>query len=188
MDITKETVVEMNIAAMEINEEEVKKLVSNLSNKDWLIRHNSRKALVKIGPGALSYLEQLAGSPDYNTRWEVIKTIGDISKPSSVTVLTKAMLDPNVDIRWLAAEGLIELGETAVVQVLKTVIKYYDSVDLCEGAHHVLTELAKQKKFSDTTNLIPSLIKRDIITNIPMYAKAKLDEITHPNNSHTEIK
>ncbi len=166
-----------DITVMEKKEEEVKKLVSNLSNKDWLVRHNSRKALEKIGKPALTFLKEAAESPDYNTRWEVIKTIGDISDPSSVYILTGALVDPNVDIRWLAAEGLIEMGESSVVPILKTIIKYYDSVDLCESAHHVLTELTKQKKYNDTTNLVPLLINRNINTHIPMAAQVKLDEI-----------
>lgn len=170
---------EINNVVMEINELELKNLVSNLSNKEWLVRHNSRKALEKIGKPALPYLEEIAESRDYNTRWEVIKTIGDISDPSSVYILTKAMLDPNVDIRWLAAEGLIEMGENSVVPILKTIIKNYDSVDLCESAHHVLTELVKQKKYIDSTNLIHLLTHRNINTHIPMAAKAKLDEVNN---------
>ncbi len=163
--------------AMEINEAEVKKLVSNLSNKEWLVRHNARKALEKIGKPALKFLEEIADSPDYNTRWEVIKTIGEISDPSSVYTLTKALIDPNVDIRWLAAEGLIELGESSVTPLLKTIIKNYDSVELCESAHHVLTELVKLKQYNDTTNLISLLSNRNTNTYIPIAAKAKLDEV-----------
>lgn len=164
---------------MEIKEEEVKKLVSKLSDKEWLTRHNSRKALEKIGKPALKYLEEIAESIDYNTRWEAIKTIGDISDPSSVYILTNAMIDPNVDIRWLAAEGLIEMGENSVVPLLKTIIKNYDSVELCESAHHVLSELVKQKKYIDTTDLIPQLLNRNLTAHIPVAAKNKLDEINN---------
>lgn len=168
---------EINNVVMEIDQAEVKKLVSNLSNKEWLVRHNARKSLEKIGKPALTFLEEIADSPDYNTRWEAIKTIGDISDPSSVYILTTALNDPNVDIRWLAAEGLIEMGESSIIPLLKTIIKNYDSVDLCESAHHVLIELVKLKKYNDTTNLIPQLINRNINMHIPIAAKAKLDEV-----------
>ncbi len=53
---------------------------------------------------------------------------------------------PNLGIRWLAAEGLIGLGEAGLRPLLEALVHHSDSAWLREGAHHVLKALAAGRR------------------------------------------
>ena len=55
------------------------------------------------------------------------------------------------EIRWLAAEGLIHIGNKAVKPLLRALIEHPDSLWLREGAHHVLYDLPESSNFRQST-------------------------------------
>ncbi len=157
----------------------IERLIAILSNKDGLKRQNARVLLIKIGRPAIPYLESLLNIKEYRTRWEAIKAISCISHPDTIPTLLKCLDDENEDIRWVAAEGMIELEKDAVKPLLKSIITNYESINFCETAHHILKELVIRKSFTDTTNIIPMLADRDVEdTQIPFSANTKLAELS----------
>jgi len=167
-----------------INDTNIEKLIKALTDKDGLKRQNARISLVKIGKPAIPFLEILLNLEEYRTRWEAIKTLSCIPDIDTIPALLKCLDDENEDIRWVSAEGMIELEEHAVKPLLRSILANYESINFCETAHHILKELVVRKSFNDTTHIIPMLIDKDKEdTQIPLSANAKLAELNKESRS-----
>lgn len=156
-------------------ENEIEELINKFYNKDGIQRKKARYALVKIGKPAVKYLSDLLNEPKENeqkeyVRWEAIKTLSQICTPESIPVLIKALEHEDFDVRWMAAEGLINIGKESIEPLLKSLIKNGDSIFLLEGVHHVLKDLQFKKIFNDQTGIINKLenynLHPDIVTAV----------------------
>ncbi len=155
----------------------LKKLLGDLSNKDGLVRQRAREELVEIGRPAIDYLMELRNSPKHWLRWEAVKTLSEMNDPLTAPILVNTLQDENDDVRWLAAEGIIELEKDGLQPLFQNLITNYESVFLCEGAHHILKELVKRNKYVDSEDLIPKLANRETNEQIPLAAKAAFDRL-----------
>ena len=63
----------------------------------------------------------------------------------SIPVFLEALEDEKSDIRWIAAEGLINIGKDAVRPLIKHVAENYDSIFVLNGAHHIIYELEEKE-------------------------------------------
>jgi hypothetical protein len=68
-----------------------------------------------------------------------------------------ALEDDDENVRWLAAEGLIELGEVGLVTTLSGLIKRARSIEFCKSAHHVMHHLAQRGYANITTPVLEAL-------------------------------
>lgn len=136
---------------------EIKKLIDDLTGDNGIARQKARHQLVKIGEPAIDYLIELQYSSNHKARWEAIKAIGQISDPETIPILINSLEDDKFDVRWLAAEGLIELGSDVVRPLIQLFLQDIDSEYMREGVHHVLKELERQEIFDDETGIIPAL-------------------------------
>jgi HEAT repeat protein len=131
-----------------VDENKIKELIEVLGDQDGQKRKNAREKLVDIGEDSLHHIKDLLNHSKHIYRWEAMKVIKDIGAPKSIPVLLDALDDEKSDIRWIAAEGLINSGSSAVIPLLKHVTENYDSVFVLNGAHHVISELEER-------NLLP---------------------------------
>jgi HEAT repeat protein len=113
-------------------------LVADLGSKDGLVRVRARRALVTIGARAVAPLAEALTNKDEWKRWEAAKALGQIGDSEATGALIRALEDEMFDVRWLAAEGLVAIGNKAVVPLLKALIYNPKALWLREGAHHVL--------------------------------------------------
>jgi HEAT repeat protein len=156
-------------------ENEIEELIKKLYSKDGIQRKIARYDLVKIGKPAIKYLSDLLNEPkdkeqkEY-VRWETIKTLSQITDSESIPVLIKALENDDFDVRWMAAEGLINIGEKSIKPLLKTLVRKSNSIYLLEGTHHVLKELQFKNIFDDKTGIINKLenynLHPDIVTSV----------------------
>jgi len=135
----------------------IPELTKDLLSKNFILRKKAREELVEIGEPSLDFLIELASNKDEKVRWEAIITIVQIGSNETLNVLLNALKDDEFSIRWLAAEGLINLGKYVVVPVLQELQNNPDSVFLRRGAHHVLHELTKSGIFRDNYQLVDQL-------------------------------
>ncbi len=135
----------------------IEELIKVFYSKDGIKRKMARYELVKIGKPAIKYLTGLLSEPKEQIRWEAIKTLSQIAAPESIPILIKALENDDFDVRWLAAEGLIEIGEKSIKPLLKSLAKHQDSKFLLEGVHHVLKGLEFKKIFFDNDGIINKL-------------------------------
>jgi HEAT repeat protein len=157
----------------------LKALLSNLSNENGLVRKNARELLVKFGEKAIGFLGELIRSPKHITRWEAIKTLGQMRNSISIPYLLDALEDESDDIRWLAAEALVSMDGEVVVPLLKTLIERYPYVYTRESVYHILKMLSEKDQFigssPDLGRLMNILLHHKDESEIPPAAMAALD-------------
>ncbi len=118
-------------------------LIVKLGGDNGIERERARKALVKMGRDSIDFLQV-----------ETVKSLEEIADPVSIPLLTQAVEDDKSDVRWIAAKGLIKLGEHSIKPLLKILEHISDSVFILEGAHHVFLISKKIKSFLKTFLLI----------------------------------
>ncbi|MDP1675907.1 MAG: HEAT repeat domain-containing protein [Bacteroidota bacterium] len=112
-----------------------------LQSEDGVERTKARKALVRIGKPAVPYILALLGHSSNHVRWEACKALERIRDPKAASLLARKLMDDDMDVRWVAADALIELEYDAIIPVLEMIEEQFDSSTLRESAHHVLHSL-----------------------------------------------
>ncbi|MFZ0452560.1 MAG: HEAT repeat domain-containing protein [Ignavibacteriaceae bacterium] len=151
-------------------ENKIEELIKNFYSKNGIERKIARYELVKIGKPAVEYLSKLLKAPKEFTRWEAIKTLGQIGDPESIPVLIDALENEDFDIRWMAAEALIGIGEISIKPILKAVIAGEKSIFLLEGVHHILKEFQFRNIFCDDAGLINKIENHNLYSDIALAA------------------
>jgi hypothetical protein len=134
--------------------EKVGLLIADFHSKDGLLREKARKAIVRIGRPAVPALLEALSVPNDFVRWEACKALGAIRDPRASTALVHSLVDDNMEVRWLAAEGLIALGVRALVPLLVALEAHFENVLLRQGAHHVLHALERKKLLNKKTQAV----------------------------------
>ncbi len=116
-------------------------LIASLAGASPAERQHAREALASIGRPAVGSLIRLLDDPQWQVRWEAVKTLAAIGDAAAAPALIGAMEDEHGDVRWLAANALIDLGHEALQPLLSALAYRPSSPDLLEGAHHVLNKL-----------------------------------------------
>ena len=133
------------------DKDEIEDLINDLGNKNGRVRLKSRRKLVSKGREVIERMRELLDSPSYRVRWEAMKTLEQIGDPVTIPDFIQALEDDESEIRWLAAEGLINTGIKCVVPLLKTLLEKSESnsIFVYAGAHHVFSDLRKEKILPD---------------------------------------
>lgn len=139
------------------NFQSISNIARDLLSKNYLLRKKAREELVEIGKPSLDVLTELANSKDETVRWEAMITIIQIGSEETMGILMKALEDEVFSIRWLAADGLANLGKNAIRPILQKLMDNPDSAFIRRGAQHVLRELKKKGVFEDNYGLVESL-------------------------------
>ncbi len=155
----------------------IKLLIAKLTGNNGRERERARWALVDIGRPAVGSLIELLGNPRKQVRWEAAKALADIADPAAAEILVKTLEDKVFDVRWLAAEGLVNVGRESLVPLLQALIKRSDSPWLREGAHHVLHDLATGDLKELLQPIVDSLQDVESAVEAPIAAKAILDQL-----------
>ena len=140
--------------------EGIEELIAKLRTKDGAIRERARRSLVTLGKPAVLSLIGLLSEKNEHMRWEACKALGSIKDPMAADALVEALSDRSMEIRWLAAEGLIALGRNSVIPLLKALRFHFDSLFLLQGAHHVLYALQRQRLLDPSTLAVLDTLRR----------------------------
>ena len=159
------------------SERTVKALVADLTCPDGFNRLMARRALVYIGPPAVAELTRSLEHHEPLRRWEAAKALSEIGDAHSTDALIKALTDKVFDVRWLAAEGLIAIGDTVLPPLLREVMKSPDSIWLREGAHHILHELSNAGIAAVIDPLMRALEDSDASLQVPLLSRKALDVV-----------
>ena len=108
-------------------------------------RRRVRESLVAIGGPAINPLVDALTNPNPHVRWDAVTALKEIGGPEVVPALVKALAqDPDGGIRWLAAEGLINMRMEGLRPLLQTLAQDSSSGWLKEGARYVIRSLANK--------------------------------------------
>ena len=124
----------------------VKALLDDLGNDDGVVREKARLELVRMGRPAIDFLAELIESSSTTERWEAVKALSQIADPVAAPLLVIALYDSDYEVRWLATEGLIKIGNQSIKPLLEALTDKPGSLSLREGAHHVLHDLKNKNR------------------------------------------
>ncbi len=156
---------------------DVTPLINDLTCKDVYKCRRARRALVEMGDPAIPHLMDALKHLKGWVRWEAAKALGQIPGPVATDALVTALGDNSFDVRWLAAEGLIDRGREALKPLMKALIEGSDSADLREGAHHVLFDLSHGSLRDTVLPVLQALEDVDPSMEVPLKARALLGTI-----------
>ena len=162
------------------NNKEIENLFKELGNKHGLIREKARKKIALLGTDAVNQLADLLSNKNKILRWEAVKTLIDISDPDTIPLFLLALQDEDVDVRWVAAEGIISFGNKGIIAMLEALISNPDSFYLRKGAHHIIREYLKVKPVNELNSLFKALGSID--------AELKLSKIIFKTLKSVKIK
>lgn len=170
-----------------MSEEYVGVLVERLSDKDGLVRERARHTLALVGEPAVPSLLELLKSSAKRPRWEAAKTLAAIGDSSSVSALVGVLTDPESDIRWLGAVGLIRLGPRSLSDLLRLLIERPDSTHIRRGARHVFKELGRENPVAQEflAPVLEVLGDTNPASAIPPRAEEALQELRHLRGEDT---
>lgn len=159
------------------------KLISQLGDlidvDDYSRHTEARKALIKEGLNILPEIYMLLNSEYTIIRKEAMKIIKHFADNSSIDIAIKMLEDSGSEVRWIAAETLIRIGNDSIEPLLIALITGSKSYNLRVGAHHVLSKLEHKKASADMKALIHYLRHDvEIPSVIPVYAAKVLRERT----------
>jgi len=121
-------------------------LSADLASPDAMVRTKARKSLLTIGGPSVPSLIRMLSHAKPHVRWEAAKALGGIANPIAASALVNALEDPDSDVRWLAAEGLVALGRDGLRPLLAALLEQAEPCSLYQGALHVCRALARKKE------------------------------------------
>ncbi len=162
----------------EVNASSVFRYVELLFHNDGAVRKEARGHLVRIGRPAIPYMLSLLSHPHDHVRWEACKVLEKIRDPKTANALVGMLLDDDMDVRWVAADALIELEHHAIVPLLELLEEYFESVTVREAAHHILHSLKHMKLLDEKTEAVMDTLNNfEMPTRAAFAATAALDSL-----------
>ena len=132
-------------------------ILQSIDVQNFTGKLKARKKLVGMGNTIIIHLHKLLKSNKTLLRKEASKIVELIAHRNSIPLLIDLLDDPDFDIRWIAAEGLIKIGRRSILPLLKSVRDGKSSLLFNEGAHHVLNGLLYHSEKEKLIVLMQSL-------------------------------
>lgn len=117
-------------------------LIQQLEARDGVTRERARQALASMGNKAVEPLLAVLTHKKSSVRYEAAMCLREIGDRRAIRGLVEALGDSSFEVRWVAAEALIDLGRAAVPAVLHALLHHADSTWFRNGSHHVLSHFA----------------------------------------------
>lgn len=161
-------------------------LIERLHSIDGAERKKARETLGKIGKPVVTYIKESLAHPDRHIRWEACKILERVREPETAHVLTTMLMDDDMDVRWVAADALIELEHHAVEPLLEMIEEHFDSAVFREAAHHVLHSMKEKNQLDEKiTEVLVALKMNELPSKAAFAAIQALDHLrSHSLTEH----
>jgi HEAT repeat protein len=158
--------------------DEVVTLITALGDPSGVVRQGARLKLIEIGEEALPFVIDALEDRDKRVRWEAAKILTHVTDSTAAETLIHTLMDEHIEIRWLAAEGLIALGKDSLRPLLEALVRKPDILTLREGAHHILHDLDREHLLNEDAQYVLEVLKRiEPETAVPLAANAALESL-----------
>jgi HEAT repeat protein len=104
-----------------------------------------------------SVILRIENTSSISLRQEVASIIDLVADTRSIPALISLLKDPEFDVRWIAAEGLIKIGRQSIVPLIKAIRDEESSRFLRSGANHILRNILSDKEKRAVEPLLLSL-------------------------------
>jgi HEAT repeat protein len=162
---------------------DIDSLIDDLTCEDVKDCQRARSAFVAMGTGAVPHLVRVLSDYRGWRRWEAVKALGQIHSPESTEALVEALGDKDFDIRYLAAKGLIQHGNEALIPLMDGLISHSRSASFRDGARHVLSDFSHSGSRRLLTPLINAVKGPTPALEVPLKAQKVLDELLEKQSS-----
>jgi HEAT repeat protein len=129
---------------------------------------------VALGEATVPDLLDAFESGDERGRLEICKALTEIAHPSAASMLLRRLEDDHQDLRWIAAEGLLNIGGPVVEPLLLALIDRASAHTILEGAVHVLRGLSRRASEPIFEPLISAVRGVEPGASVPPAAQAAL--------------
>ena len=160
----------------------IEQLIEDLRSSDGMVRQRARQSLVLKGEEAVDDLIQAFKEKKEPIHFEASKALSQIGSKKTIQTFIDALEDEEFSIRWIAAEGLIAIREDIIKPLLELLEHHSDSLQICEGVHHVFHDIVSRRIIDEKKReiLLPVLesyhhLEAEIY--IPFAAKNALDKL-----------
>jgi HEAT repeat protein len=119
-------------------------LIQMLSSLRVAERERARTELVAVGRMAVPELVAACEHGDHHGRLEAGKALAEIADPTAIPIFLRCLEDDQQELRWVAAEGLSNIGGPAVEPLLLALIDRAAGHTILDGALHALHGLARR--------------------------------------------
>jgi len=117
-------------------------LIQQIGDRDGVTRERARRSLVSLGSSGVEALLQALKHRKSRVRFEAAMCLRDIADRTAIDGLVAALGDRTFEVRWVAAEALINIGRPVVPVALHALMQQADSTWLRDGCRHVLSHFA----------------------------------------------
>jgi len=149
--------IEIDNALKDFPDNLVKLIKGSLDAKNFNKKLTARSTLVRMGKTIIPQMHKLLESENGLLRMEAAKIVELIADRRSIPLLISLLDDKEFEIRWIAAEGLINIGRRCILPLLKSIRDGKSSLILNKGAHHVLLSLLDTNEKNKLMSLLLSL-------------------------------
>jgi HEAT repeat protein len=138
---------------------------------------------VAVGEPAVPELVATCETVGDRGRLEIYKALTEISDAAATPMLIRGLEDEYHDVRWVAAEGLLNIGAPAVERLLLALIDRARDHTILDGALHVLRGLSRRGAEPLLKPLISAIRGPEPGVHVPPAAETALSiwrQDTHP--------
>lgn len=166
------------------SEKNISELVQKLAQNNSPESQKIRMQLVELGSPAVPALIESLHHGNAHLRWESVQVLSRIKDPEAAPDLVIALEDENINVRWTAMEGLINLDRDGLPSLLNALTKHFYSVWLREGAHHVLHQLKNRERLlPEEIRVFEALEGPAAEMDVPWAAEAALSSLRKSETS-----
>jgi HEAT repeat protein len=159
----------------------LRQITALLEDSNYPDRHNIT-ALGNLGNRIVPILHEILCSENGHLRLEALKVVKHIADKRSIPILIYLLDDSENGIRWIAAEGLVNIGRSSILPLLKSIRDRKNPTFLYKGAHHVLNSLLYAEEKEQLQSLLLSLDNHHQLSGIaPALAFKALETVFKHN-------
>jgi hypothetical protein len=151
-------------------------LIQKLSSPHAAERERARNDLVMIGDEIVPPLIEVVETAGERARLEAARALAELAEPAAIAILIQCLEDEHQDLRWVAAEGLLNIDGPAVEPLLLALIDRAWAHTILDGAAHVVRGLVRRVSQPIFEPLIFAMTHApEPGVNVPPAAEAALD-------------
>ncbi len=154
----------------------IRSLIQQLTSPRAAERERARRELVALGAPAVPELLEAFAAADERGRLEACKALTEIAHPAAISAFIHCLEDEHQDLRWIAAEGLLNIGGPAVEPLLLALIDRASAHTILDGAVHVLRGLSRRVSEPLFAPLISAAVRApEPGVSVPLAAETTLE-------------
>jgi HEAT repeat protein len=112
-----------------------------LGHEDAHVREAAYDALTELGARILPALEAPSTDRDRDVRWFAYELASHIEGTDAIPLLLRGLQDEDFSIRWVASNGLIEIGAASVRPLLEALVHERPSLSFHAAARRIFTRI-----------------------------------------------